>query len=80
MVRGCSAALTTDTVRVIGLLFFASHRGGSRPSCLAGNEDPMRWARARAIQQSCLANQLRLATAQYHAKMTVLFSPEIAES
>lgn len=70
--------MTTDTVYLIGLLFLARHRGGSRPSCLAGNKDPMR--SARAIQQSCLANQFRLATAQYHAKMALLFSTETAES
>ena len=33
----------------------------------------------RAFQQNCLANQFRLATAQRHAKVTVLSSTKIAE-
>jgi hypothetical protein len=70
--------MTTDTVRLIDLLFFASCRGGSDPPCRAGNDDPTR--SARVIQHSCLANQFRFATAQYHAKMALLFSTETAES
>lgn len=70
--------MTTDTVRLIDLLFFASCRGESDPSCRAGNDDPSQ--STRVVQQSCLAHQFRLATAQYHVKMALLFSTEPAES